>query len=99
MGQMTSEHDTMNHKETLQQEKEVICMADVRPLRGIRYVREPVGDLAQEVSPPVDVISKAAQTRYYVRNPYNIIRLELGHEEPGDNRLNTVYTRPAATLP
>jgi uncharacterized protein (DUF1015 family) len=95
---MMSGRDTMNHKDILQQEKEVICMADVRPLRGIRYVREPVGDLAQVVTPPFDVISKEAQTRYYARNPYNIIRLELGQEAPSDNTLNTVYTRAAATL-
>src|SRR5437588_7428422 len=73
-------------------------MAYVRPLRGIRYVREPVGDLTQVVTPPFDVISKEAQPRYYARNPYNIIRLELGQEEPSDNTLNTVYTRAAATL-
>ncbi len=98
MGQMMLGRDTMNHKDILQQEKDAICMADVRPLRGIRYVREPVGDLAQVVTPPFDVISKEAQTRYYARNPYNVIRLELGQEEPSDNTLNTVYTRAAATL-
>jgi uncharacterized protein (DUF1015 family) len=98
MGQMTAGHDTMNNKDILQLEKEVISMADVRPLRGIRYVHEPVGDLAQVVTPPYDVISKEAQTRYYARNPYNIIRLELAQEESSDNTLNTVYTRAAATL-
>jgi len=35
-------------------------MADVRPLRGIRYVHKPVDDLAQVVTPPFDVISKEA---------------------------------------
>ena len=73
-------------------------MADVRPLRGIRYVRERVGDLTQVVAPPYDVISKEAQSIYYARNPYNIIRLELGQEEPGDNTLDNVYTRAAATF-
>lgn len=73
-------------------------MADIRPLRGIRYVRERVGDLTQVVAPPYDVISKEAQSIYYARNPYNIIRLELGQEEPGDNTLDNVYTRAAATF-
>ena len=73
-------------------------MADVQPLRGIRYAPEVVGDLAQVVTPPFDVISQEAQARYYARSPYNVIRLELGLEEPGDTVLNNRYTRAAATL-
>ncbi|MGI9061322.1 MAG: DUF1015 domain-containing protein [Ktedonobacteraceae bacterium] len=73
-------------------------MADVRPLRGIRYNDEVVGDLAQVVTPPYDVISKEAQAKYYARNPYNVIRLEFGAEQVGDNTLNNRYTRAAAAL-
>jgi len=73
-------------------------MADVQPLRGIRYAREVVGDLAQVVTPPFDVISPEAQERYYARSPYNVIRLELPREEPGDTTLNNRYTRAAETL-
>ncbi|GCE46957.1 uncharacterized protein (DUF1015 family) [Thermosporothrix hazakensis] len=73
-------------------------MADVRPLHGLRYAHEKIEDLAQVVTPPFDVISKEAQERYYQRNPYNIVRLELGKAEPNDNELNNVYTRAAATL-
>ena len=73
-------------------------MADVRPLRGIRYNDEVVSDLAQVVTPPYDVISKEAQAKYYARNPYNVIRLEFGAEQVGDNTLNNRYTRAAAAL-
>ncbi len=73
-------------------------MADVRPLRGIRYNDEVVGDLAQVVTPPYDVISKEAQANFYARNPYNVIRLEFGAEQVGDNTLNNRYTRAAAAL-
>src|SRR5205823_2090767 len=73
-------------------------MADVQPLRGIRYNSEVPGNLAQVLTPPYDVISEEAQTRYYARNPYNIIRLELGMDEPGDTSLNNRYTRAAATF-
>src|SRR3989440_8329013 len=72
-------------------------MTDVQPLQGIRYSRDTVGDLAQVVTPPYDVISEEDQARYYARSPYNIIRLELGKEEPGDTSLNNRYTR-AATI-
>src|SRR5260370_4401034 len=73
-------------------------MADVQPLRGLRYNSEVPGNLAQVITPPYDVISEEAQARYYARNPYNIIRLELGMDEPGDTSLNNRYTRAAATF-
>jgi uncharacterized protein (DUF1015 family) len=72
-------------------------MADVQPLPGIRFNREVVGNLAEVVTPPYDVISQEAQARYYARSPYNIIRLELGLDEPGDTTLNNRYTRAAST--
>lgn len=73
-------------------------MADVRPLSGIRYASEVVPNLADVVTPPFDVISAEAQERYYTRNPYNVIRLELGKITPTDTTLNNRYTRAAATL-
>ncbi len=73
-------------------------MAEVRPLRGIRYNTEKVGNIADVVTPPYDVISKQAQATYYARNPYNVIRLELGETTLEDGPLNTVYTRAASTL-
>src|SRR5579885_658246 len=73
-------------------------MADVQPLNGIRYNEEKVGNLSEVITPPYDVISDEAQNRYYERNPYNIILLELGKDEPGDNSLNNRYTRAAATF-
>ncbi len=71
-------------------------MADVRPVPGIRYA--PGTDLAAVVTPPYDVISPEAQARYYARSPENIIRLELGRDEPGDDELANRYTRAAATF-
>ncbi len=88
-------HDTIFHKN---RESEVQNMADVQPLRGIRYSQEIVGDLAQIVTPPFDVISEEAQAQYYARNPYNVIRLELGRSETSDTTLDNRYTRAAATL-
>jgi uncharacterized protein (DUF1015 family) len=73
-------------------------MADVQPLRGIRYNSEAVDNLAQIITPPYDVISEEAQAKYHARNPYNIIRLELGLDEPGDTSLNNRYTRAATTF-
>jgi uncharacterized protein (DUF1015 family) len=71
-------------------------MADVRPLPGIRYTDE--SELAALVTPPYDVISPEAQARYYERHPHNLIRLELGREETGDDALENRYTRAAVTF-
>jgi len=71
-------------------------MADVRPLPGIRYADE--AHLATLVTPPYDVISPEAQARFYDRDPHNIIRLELGRDEPGDDDLDNRYTRAAAAF-
>lgn len=73
-------------------------MAEVQPLRGLRYSRAFIDDLSQVITPPYDVIDEKAQERYYERHPYNIIRLELGKTLPGDDTLNNVYTRAAATF-
>lgn len=73
-------------------------MANVQPLRGIRYSSEKVGDLARIVTPPYDVISAEAQTNYYAQSPYNVIQLELGQENPEDTALNNRYTRAATAF-
>jgi uncharacterized protein (DUF1015 family) len=73
-------------------------MADVQPLRGLRYAQEKVGDLSQIITEPFDVIDPAAQQRYYKRHPYNVIRLELGKSALTDDTLNNVYTRATTTL-
>jgi uncharacterized protein (DUF1015 family) len=71
-------------------------MADVRPLPGIRFTS--ADHLAALVTPPYDVISPEAQSRYYERDPHNVVRLELGREEPNDDDLDNRYTRAAATF-
>ncbi len=80
------------------EERDSKIMADVQPLHGIRYSQVAVGNLADVITPPYDVISEEAQARYYARHPYNVIRLELGRDAPQDNTLNNRYTRAAATL-
>ena len=73
-------------------------MAEIRAFRGIRYDLGRVGTLADVVAPPYDVIDPDLQQRLYARSPYNVVRLELPREEPGDTDTNNRYTRAAATL-
>lgn len=71
-------------------------MAQIIPIRGLRYNPQVVGDMAAVVTPPYDVITPEAQERYYQRHPYNIVRLEYGKSEPDDDTVNNSYTRAAA---
>ena len=73
-------------------------MPDVRPFRGVRYDMAQVGTLSDVVAPPYDVIDPALQDRLYQASPYNIIRLELNREEPGDAETQNRYTRAARFL-
>src|SRR5262249_52885048 len=57
-----------------------------------------VGPLSGVVAPPYDVIDPALQQALYERSPYNVIRLILNREEPGDNEHENRYTRAARSL-
>jgi uncharacterized protein (DUF1015 family) len=65
---------------------------EVSPFRGIRYNQRVVGDLAQVICGPYDVITPEQQRLYYKKSGYNAIRLEF--PEPITNR----YQRAAMTF-
>lgn len=73
-------------------------MAQIKPLKGLRFNPEKVGDLSSVITPPYDVIDAKGQNTFYESNPYNIIRLELGKKSPDDTAEYNVYTRAAATF-
>ena len=50
-------------------------MADVRAFPGLRYDPARVGDLAQVVSPPYDVIPEGSLEEFRRRSPWNVVRL------------------------
>ncbi|MGH9803945.1 MAG: DUF1015 domain-containing protein [Candidatus Acidiferrales bacterium] len=73
-------------------------MASIYPFRALRYRPEKAGaPLADLVTQPYDKITPAMQERYYQLSPHNLITLEKGKSQPGDNGEN-VYTRAAAWL-
>ena len=59
-------------------------MPVIRPFHGVRYDMAQVGALSDVVAPPYDVIDRGLQDRLYQASPYNVIRLGLNREEPGD---------------
>jgi uncharacterized protein (DUF1015 family) len=73
-------------------------MAILHPFKGMRYNPNKVKDLRKVVCPPYDVINPQAQERYYRNHENNIIRVELGKENPDDIPTNNRYTRAAAFL-
>jgi len=73
-------------------------MADVVPFHGLRFNESKAGPLSDLISPPYDVISDADRDALYTRSPFNIVRLEEGNEEPGDDVTTNKYSRAKATL-
>ena len=70
-------------------------MADIHPLRALRYDLQRVS-AAQVVTQPYDKITPAMQERYYAASPYNLVRIILGRRAADENAGDNVYTRAAA---
>lgn len=73
-------------------------MPEIRPFRGLIYNARIVGDLSLMTAPPYDVVSLEEREKYYRRSRYNIVRLILGKDLPGDSRRENKYTRAKAFL-
>lgn len=73
-------------------------MAQIIPFHGTLYDPAAIGSIPDVVAPPYDIIDAAGQKALHDRHPQNIIRLELGMDQPGDDGSNNRYTRAAATL-
>src|SRR5437870_4491449 len=73
-------------------------MADVRAFRAFRYDLGRAGALGDLVAPPYDVIDAGLQDALYARSPYNVIRLILNKEQPGDDERDNRYSRAARCL-
>jgi uncharacterized protein (DUF1015 family) len=59
-------------------------MAEVQPLRALRYEPAVAGPLADVVAPPYDVIDAEQRARLAARSPYNVVHVDLpeGGEDP-----------------
>jgi len=68
----------------------------VRPFRALRYPADVV-DLARVVAPPYDVIDTARQAELLLRDPHNVVRLDLPPAESGEEP-DARYRRAARTL-
>lgn len=67
-------------------------MAEIQPLRALRYDPHRTGGLQDVVAPPYDVIDDAQRAALEQRSPYNVVRIDL--PAGGDDR----YEQAAALL-
>lgn len=73
-------------------------MPEVRPFTGLVYDPTVAGAVEHVTAPPYDVISPVDQDRYYRESPFNVVRLILGKDEPGDGASANKYTRASSYL-
>ncbi len=73
-------------------------MPEVRPFVGLLYDPAVAGPLDSLTAPPYDLISPEDQSRLYRASRYNVVRLVLGKDKPGDNASEDKYTRAASYL-
>ncbi len=67
-------------------------MAEIIPFRGILYNTEKV-QIENVLAPPYDIITPEYREALYMQSPYNIVRIDFGKEEKGDNGAWNKYTR------
>ncbi|MDP8942733.1 MAG: DUF1015 family protein [Actinomycetota bacterium] len=58
-------------------------MADVQPLRALRYDLRAVGDLGAVIAPPYDVIDEPMRAELLARSRLNVVELDLPRAELG----------------
>ncbi len=67
-------------------------MAKVIPFRGILYNTSKVS-IEDVLAPPYDIITPEYLEALYMQSPYNIVRIDSGKENPGDNEAENKYIR------
>lgn len=73
-------------------------MAEIVPFHGLRYDPGKVTSLADVICPPYDVISEADRDAMYQRSDKNLVRVEAGRTEPGDDPVDNKYSRAKSAL-
>src|SRR5918992_140984 len=59
-------------------------MADVQPLRTLRYAPEAVGSLEAVIAPPYDVIGEEERAELLARAPFNVVEIDLPRSNGSD---------------
>ena len=67
-------------------------MADVQPLRTLRYDPAAVGSLERVIAPPYDVIDEELRALLVAQSPYNVVEIDLPRADRGDAYLHAAET-------
>src|SRR3954462_3863056 len=59
-------------------------MADVQPLKTLRYDPSAVGSLEDVIAPPYDVMDGAERAQLLARSPFNVVEIDLPQVNGGD---------------
>jgi uncharacterized protein (DUF1015 family) len=67
------------------------AMAEIQPLKALRYDPEKTGGLQDVVSPPYDVIDADQREQLTKRSPYNVVEIDLPQgEDPYEHAARTL---------
>jgi uncharacterized protein (DUF1015 family) len=72
-------------------------MAKVIPFKGTLFNPQKVS-ASKTMAPPYDIVTSEYKDALYSRSPYNIIRIDFGKDEDGDNEDVNRYTRASGFL-
>jgi uncharacterized protein (DUF1015 family) len=70
-------------------------MADVQPLRTLRYDLSAVGSLDAVAAPPYDVIDAGLRAELAAKSPFNVVEVDLPEANGGDPYLHAQTTMEA----
>ncbi|MEA2430787.1 MAG: hypothetical protein QOI19_1260, partial [Thermoleophilaceae bacterium] len=70
-------------------------MADVQPLRTLRYDLSAVGSLDAVAAPPYDVIDPPLRAQLAAKSPFNVVEVDLPEANGGDPYLHAQTTMEA----
>ena len=68
-------------------------MADVQPLRTLRYDPEAAGSLEDLIAPPYDVIDDEMRAQLAARSPHNVVEIDLPESYDGAARMLDEWRR------
>src|SRR5437588_6817101 len=61
-------------------------MAEIQPIRALRYDPDRTGGLQDVIAPPYDVIDAEQRAALEAKSPYNVVRIDLpAGDDPYDN--------------
>ncbi|AQQ70129.1 hypothetical protein SMSP2_00470 [Limihaloglobus sulfuriphilus] len=66
---------------------------EIKSFKGYRFSNDVVGNSADCIAPPYDVINDEQQEKLYQQNEYNIVRVTKGKTAEFDEEGNNVYSR------